>query len=394
MHTPFLPSNRSRAVVILAAVGVAIGAGLVVAGPLAPPAGPIGGTYKTLNEVEPRVAINAVNTPGAFNATYMITQPGSYYLTGNITGESGKYGIIVGADGITIDLNGFTMTGVAGSASGIGHAVNSYRNVTVLNGTVTGWGGSGVGISGAGCRVAGVRAASNTGNGIGLGINGIVESCSATDNSNHGISVGHGSVVRGCVAYSNDNNGIIGGGTSVVADCNAYQNETGIFVSNGSSLTGCAARDNTVDGIVVSSAAAVSNCSAYSNGGDGIRCGGTSTTISQCTASFNTGDGIEVPGNCTLLNNTCDANTAGIRATGTDNRIDGNSLMRNDLGMDVTLTGNLIFKNTASGNTLNYQIIAGNRVGVIVEAPSSAVVSGSTGGAGVGTTNAWANFSY
>src|SRR5690606_25957259 len=57
----------------------------VVAGPVNPPAGPVAPTHKTLTEVEPRIAVNAANTPGASGAMYVISQPGSYYLTGNIT---------------------------------------------------------------------------------------------------------------------------------------------------------------------------------------------------------------------------------------------------------------------------------------------------------------------
>jgi len=63
------------------------------AGPLDPPAGPVTSTYKTLTEVEPRTAINTTNTPGDADSLFKITQPGSYYLTGNITGVAAKHGI-------------------------------------------------------------------------------------------------------------------------------------------------------------------------------------------------------------------------------------------------------------------------------------------------------------
>ena len=85
-----------------------------VAGPLNPPAGPVTSTYKTLVEVEPRTAISAVNTPANPNASFVITQPGSYYLTGDITVPSGKSGIQVYAYGVTVDLNGFTIRGSSG----------------------------------------------------------------------------------------------------------------------------------------------------------------------------------------------------------------------------------------------------------------------------------------
>ena len=42
----------------------ALGAAISIGGPLNPPSGPISSTYKTLTEVEPRILINDVNTPG------------------------------------------------------------------------------------------------------------------------------------------------------------------------------------------------------------------------------------------------------------------------------------------------------------------------------------------
>ena len=86
----------------------------VSAGDLNPPAGPVTPTMKTLTEVEPRIAINAVNTPGDAFSTFKITQPGSYYLTGNVTGAAGTSGIRVASGQVTLDLNGFTLEGAGG----------------------------------------------------------------------------------------------------------------------------------------------------------------------------------------------------------------------------------------------------------------------------------------
>jgi hypothetical protein len=43
----------------------------------------VASTYKTLSEIEPRIALNQANTPGSASKLFRITQPGSYYLTGN-----------------------------------------------------------------------------------------------------------------------------------------------------------------------------------------------------------------------------------------------------------------------------------------------------------------------
>lgn len=103
---------------------------------LDPPVGPIVKTGKTLSEVEPRIAVNVANTPGDANSLFNITQPGSYYLTGNITGVDGKHGIDINVSGVTLDLNGFDMVGVPGSLDGIRTPFVGLRGLSVLNGTV------------------------------------------------------------------------------------------------------------------------------------------------------------------------------------------------------------------------------------------------------------------
>jgi hypothetical protein len=80
------------------AVGPLLGGAVVsVAGPLSPPGGPVASTYKTLSEVEPRTAVSLANTPGDADSLFKITQPGSYYLTGNIVGVAGKHGVEIAA---------------------------------------------------------------------------------------------------------------------------------------------------------------------------------------------------------------------------------------------------------------------------------------------------------
>ena len=98
---------------------------------------------KTLDEVEPRIAINATNTPGDASNTFIISQPGSYYMIGDITGEIGKNGIRISAAGVTLDLMGFTLDGVAGSLDGVN--VSVFReNIVIRNGHIRDWGASGI----------------------------------------------------------------------------------------------------------------------------------------------------------------------------------------------------------------------------------------------------------
>src|ERR1051325_32592 len=138
---------------------------------------------KTLSEIEPRIAVNATNTPGDATSLFQITQPGSYYLTGNITGVVGKNGVAIAASGVTLDLNGFDLLGVAGSLYGVRAPVQNLTNIAVVNGSVRAWGEGGVDLlspyNPTNCRVADVLASGNSGAGILAGGGSTLRNCSA-----------------------------------------------------------------------------------------------------------------------------------------------------------------------------------------------------------------------
>jgi len=78
---------------------------------------------------------------------------------------------------------------------------------------------------------------------------------------------------------------------------------------------------------------------------------------------------------------------------GSDNRIEDNNCLSADRGIEVSATGNILLRNTCSGNTTNWEVIAGNRL-LVVNAASAAAVSGNSGGASLGSTDPNANFTY
>ena len=145
----------------------------------------------------------------------------------------------------------------------------------------------------------------------------------------------------------------------------------------------------------------ISDCSAYNNTDKGFVIGNNST-ISGCSASYNTDDGIWANSDSTITGNTCESNGynagdgAGIYVSGADNRIDSNNVTDNDRGIDVDNSGNLIIRNSASGNTTNYVIAADNRYGPIIDITASGTppVSGSSASSTTATTHPWANFSF
>jgi len=176
---------------------------------------------KTLTEVEPRIAVNAVNTPGDANSVFQITSPGSYYLTGNVTGQPGKHGIEIEADGVTLDLSGFVLAGIAGTLDGIhaGYQMAPRTNVSVRNGTVREWGGSGVNLGYSTYSVAhDLQASLNGADGLVAGSGSRVERCTADRNTGAGIVAGVGSTIVNCVARGND--------TGIVAVSSLFRGNT------------------------------------------------------------------------------------------------------------------------------------------------------------------------
>ncbi len=61
---------------------------------------------KSLDQIEARRPIDPTQ-PG-FSTPYTISNPGSYYLTGNLAVTAGD-AIVIAVDGVTLDLNGFTL---------------------------------------------------------------------------------------------------------------------------------------------------------------------------------------------------------------------------------------------------------------------------------------------
>ncbi len=119
---------------ILAAIAIAALGSASFAGPLDPPAGPVGPSMKSLDEVEPSIPIGPETTPGDENSLFKITTPGNYHLTGNVlVGTEGLYAIEVEAGSVTIDLRGSQV--FTANVSQIA-SIKSQRGVHVNNGTV------------------------------------------------------------------------------------------------------------------------------------------------------------------------------------------------------------------------------------------------------------------
>lgn len=415
-----------------------------VAGPLNPPAGAISSTAKPLSEIEPRTAINAANTPGDAGTVFKITQPGSYYLTGNIAGVAGKNGILIASSNVSLDLCGFAVVGGPGSLIGIVSSAESGSGIQVRNGSVSNWGGSGIDlgllatafgsvveritaanngqygiVGGASARVvnctvvgsgnrgifvfsnstvSGCTAISSTGDGISVQTGTVVTDCTAWSSTGRGISSSGSATIRGCSAVSSGAEGLFGGSGSVIADSTSYGNTGfGISTSASSTVTGCTSQDNDGGGISVGTGSTVSGCSVYLNTGHGINAG-NGCTVSGCNARQNSLNGIQVASSSMILDNNCAlnataGNAAGVLIAGSDNRIEGNNCIGQTRGIESTGIGNFIVRNSCSNNSSNWEIAAGNKC-LVTPGANAGAISGNSGGVSPGSTDPNANYSY
>jgi hypothetical protein len=363
------PHRRSAHVLTLAALFLLTSVQFALAGPpvqsLAAPA-------------DARIAIGASTTPGDANHQFKITQPGSYYLATALTGVTGKKGIGILSAGVTLDLNGFSLNGVANGGDGI-HIANTHGPVRVFNGILRNWAGSGIHVTNSTVTL---------------------ETITVSDSSG-GISIANTSTVtiNRCVAEENLTYGIstTSNGSSVVTvvDTIARANGWSGFSLMHAVVRGCAAYENTGSGFELWSTTAV-NCVSQSNGRWGMRVNGT--LVSHATVTGNFGDsGIFTTGSCAILESLVvghtGTNSAGIEVGGSANRVEGNNLVGNSIGLRVTGAVNFIARNTARSLVKNYRIAANNRMGKIVVPTLTGEIDGNVGG-GSGATDPWSNIAF
>jgi hypothetical protein len=203
--------------------------GVVRGGPLDPPGPPA----STLPQVEPRSPIPPVGWNGTF--PIVIDEPGSYFLTRPLQGVAGTDGIHITSGSVTLDLNGFALTGPGRSGTSVdGTAVLGTRaGIHISNGVIRDWD---VGINGWNnapdeavfSRVDHVTVLFNF-TGIKLGFDSEITDCNVSQNT-EGIFT-HFSVVRDCHVTDNIF-GITAWDVSLVEGNKVWNNGIGIEVGS------------------------------------------------------------------------------------------------------------------------------------------------------------------
>ncbi len=289
--------ERAMGAIIASALGAS-----AVAGNLNPPAGPVAPSLKTLDEVEPRVPVNAL--AGDADSVHLIDQPGSYYLTADVQGEMGKHGIEVTADGVTIDLRGFSLSGVDGSLDGI-TLDGGISNVHIHGGSIIGFDETGIDglFDGSGSLYENLTLRGNNQGGISA-FRSVVRGCVA-ENSGIGFRVNE-SVIAGCVVNS-AGIGIDASSGSRVVDCTVRFGSTGLQLSSGSLATGNVLENSFAEGIYADDFCSIEHNLVCGDNGDGIVLGGTGTVVANnvvaCAASIGIDADSFLPSDCLIIAN-------------------------------------------------------------------------------------------
>jgi hypothetical protein len=280
-------------------------------GDLNPPPGGPTATMKALDQLEAHTPIPKTSGSPIAGPHFIISQPGSYYLTGNVEVASGD-GIVISADAVTLDLNGFSLisTTVANPASGSPIFINARSGIQIKNGQIQGatertfvgpksWEfsyttkGWKYGIfndfpkncEGANLSFLIISAYADTGIYQPLG-SSIIQSVSATGNGGKGITVGRSTLSDINASYNRDT-GISASFSNISKSTISYNQNNGINGSSCSMNNITAFANGSAD--TYGSKTSLTNSISFNNEDNGINC--HQGVVAHCIAYDNSFSG-------------------------------------------------------------------------------------------------------
>lgn len=361
------------------------------------------GNENDISDLQTRIPIDSVayfDTYDGTYANYVITQSGSYYLTDTFSlRQTGGHGIVIDADNVTLDMNGFAIYGDGNNnvnngstpsnqqtdPGGIGSGIfvnGEHFNITVKDGFINSWQDDGIEAPDAKNSIfqnLGLRY--NGQNGMNVGDQNLIDNCVGYYNVLDGINSGTGNNLINCRGEANGESAMQADSSSQFISCAAFNNYgDGITAGVGSLVIGCVVTDNEASGISADSDCNILKCSAYDNIGDGIEAG-ENCVVRYCIAALNSGSGIELTGQSgAIINNVAHENDLnGIHCSNTtiaDIKVDGNTLTDNDVvGLIMDSGGGLVVRNRAAGNVTQYSLHTDTNRGPVVDVAGEGDIS-------------------
>jgi hypothetical protein len=256
----------------------------------------------------------------------IIQRPGHYRLmTDLVVTDRDLDAIQILTYGVTVDLNGFTVTGPqrGGRGRGISTGGVDRHYLTVSNGTIAGFGGGGVELPGLYQRAESLTITHNAGYGVTVGPKSVIIA-NRIDHNGGGVNVSRGeSRIWQNTIQHNRGHGIEDGGGSWVEKNTIEDNSgEGMFVTVGSSLYGNVVRHSGRNGLLLGAFVTVEANEIRGNREAGVMTYGKSNRILKNLITDNLGVGVKLDGpDNYLARNTFQRNAIGAMTEETDDTV-------------------------------------------------------------------------
>lgn len=304
-----------------------VAGGFLICG-LALPTGAVDGVVEINQVLAIAGGVTAGDLPGF---PVEINDSGSYMLTGNLTtvvveGAVATTAVQVSANNVTIDLNGFVISGPTTCACGVppttttclsvgignGIAVDSddVNGLVIFNGQVVGMPNVGV-KAGPNARIFDLSVISNANTGVRTGGNSLFERVVSSCNGSFGIFLSGNGTLRAAVVSNNAESGILGGFGTVVMKSSARANgSSGILVASGGAIYDSTASDNGSAGMAAGSGGLLEGNTSTGNAGAGFFVG-VDGLASSNKATGNVGEGFTLGAGTGYRGNVASGNSGG-----------------------------------------------------------------------------------